>query len=369
MKSMGRISILFYLAIALACSANAYGQSTDAPDILASQINQFLTTAPVDRPNQCYKGVCRPMLNFGNSLVEQGGQYSVNPRFIVAISGAESDFGAHMCAANNAWNWFWNGACPPLEKSPFDSWSSGIHTVSHFMHKSYILKGYNTIPLIGHRYCVDKCDFWEKNVSNFYQQLGGDMATLTWVPEAGGAPAPSPAPSPSPAPVETPAPITTSGQPQLTVHVDSVTSVPASGKSGNDTKLTLTAIISGATLISNPIVSRVVDGASEKIGPLSHTGADSNGQKTYQGEISVSNPRSQEIQLQVVGRYKVKSQTKQLTSTVSVLVPPPVNTLWWKFLLGVIVVLILVFVTLRLRRPPAKPQLVTEDRRRNAGAA
>jgi hypothetical protein len=40
----------------------------------------------------------------------------------VAIAGAETGFGAHVCAANNAWNWFWGGTCA---KSPFDSWDAG----------------------------------------------------------------------------------------------------------------------------------------------------------------------------------------------------------------------------------------------------
>jgi hypothetical protein len=114
----------------------------------------------------------------------------VDPRLIVAISGAETSFGTAKCRKTpvtstlNAWNWFWcyaNNKCgtDPCVNSKFDSWDSGIKTVTKFMRRNYINKGYTTVPLIRAKYCIDGCDYWSKNVTHFLQEMDGDPNNLS----------------------------------------------------------------------------------------------------------------------------------------------------------------------------------------------
>ncbi len=122
-----------------------------------------------------------PLLGTGDAFQANGTLFNIDPRLIVAIAGQETSFGLHTCCTrnNNAWNWFWcyaDNSCQgqPCQHSPFDSWGSGIKTVSKYMRKNYLNRGYNTIPLIGHKYCVDNCDAWVGGVARFYRELGGE---------------------------------------------------------------------------------------------------------------------------------------------------------------------------------------------------
>ncbi len=139
-----------------------------------------------------------PMVHKGNSLLQQGQIYDVDPRLIVAIAGQESSFGIRVCAANNAWNWFWGGSC---SRSPFESYDNGIRTLNKFMRRSYLNKGYTTIPLIGKKYCVDGCEHWRSGVDFFYGQLVTLQSQPAIVKQpAEAAPTPVPAPQPTPQP-------------------------------------------------------------------------------------------------------------------------------------------------------------------------
>src|SRR5215468_6752241 len=86
-----------------------------------------------------------------DTFVEEGRTWNVDPRLIMAIAGAETTFAKHTCAKNNAWNWFHKKTCKPSE---FESYDEGIKTVTKFMRRSYIQRGYSTIPLIRTRYCA-----------------------------------------------------------------------------------------------------------------------------------------------------------------------------------------------------------------------
>jgi membrane-bound lytic murein transglycosylase B len=44
------------------------------------------------------------MAGIGATLEDLARQYNLDPRLIVAIAGAETTFGKHVCAVNNAWN-------------------------------------------------------------------------------------------------------------------------------------------------------------------------------------------------------------------------------------------------------------------------
>jgi hypothetical protein len=142
-----------------------------------------------------------PLAGLGGHFLIEGArlqnELTLDPRFVVALAGAESSFGTRICTPFNAWNWFWEGPCLPRRPdgsapSPFSDWKRGIEVVSKFLKKSYLLKGYTTIPLIGSKYCAEGCQHWEPNVTRFYTELGGDLTDLTYAhavpPEGTGKP-------------------------------------------------------------------------------------------------------------------------------------------------------------------------------------
>ncbi len=116
-----------------------------------------------------------PLAGTGSAHLAAAQQWDVDPRLIVAISGAESSFGRNICAAYNAWNWFYGGDCP---NSPFSSWEEGINTVTRRIRQLYFDTWHlYTIHDIGQTYCGSGCENWEPNVRYFYAAQGGDPDT------------------------------------------------------------------------------------------------------------------------------------------------------------------------------------------------
>src|SRR5437660_580481 len=115
-----RLSLLALALLALPEIARA--QSDPLNGALATQIDNYLNGI---HP----KNDLRPLAGHGSSFTSQGSTYNVDPRFVVAISGAETTFGAFTCSTDNAFNWFWN-AGTGCHQSPFDTWDTGIQTVS-----------------------------------------------------------------------------------------------------------------------------------------------------------------------------------------------------------------------------------------------
>jgi hypothetical protein len=151
-----------------------------------------------------------PLAGQGSEFLDRGREFGVDPRLIAAIAGAETTYGRNLCGTFNAWNWFWNGTCAA---SPFDTFQSGIRTVSKFMTRSYLRKGYTTIPQIGGKYCAEGCSNWVPLVTKFYSEMGGDLTDLSYSelppppapPDKSGTKPPTPTPPPPSTPSPTPA--------------------------------------------------------------------------------------------------------------------------------------------------------------------
>jgi hypothetical protein len=184
-KFRKQLRLLVMMAL-LPFAAAAQSPSAQQSGTLDSEIDVFLTDYHA-------KNGLQPLAGHGQHFESEGSTYDVDPRLVTAIAGAETSFGAYTASTNNAFNWFWN-AGTGSHNSPFDNWDSGIHTVSHYLHKSYLLKGYTTIPLIGARYCAAGCENWVPNVTSFYHQMGGDpVGALTYPAALHSEPAPTPA--------------------------------------------------------------------------------------------------------------------------------------------------------------------------------
>lgn len=196
-----------------------------------------------------------PLVGHGTTFVTEGSQYHVNPRFLVAISGGETTFGTHVCGSNNAFNWFWNGGCT---NSPFDSWDSGIRTVSHFMQKSYILHGYTTIPTIQTKYCTSGCTNWIRLVGTFYGDLGGDPgAPVMWLGDA-------PVQEAGTGTTETPGPVPPAVTVEIAPHDQPVTALGTAVLTAQ-----LTDVIRGGfPLSSNRTVAFSVTATAQDLGRL-----------------------------------------------------------------------------------------------------
>jgi hypothetical protein len=313
--------VLFCVAVASIANTQEPAQLPQLPQ----QINQFLTAKHT--PTQ-------PLAGLGGQFVTLGEQYGVDPRLVVAISGAESSFGAHVCTQSNAWNWFWEGPCP---KSPFDSWESGAKTVTHFLHKSYLLKGYKTIPLIGAKYCASGCEHWVPNVTEFFTDLGGNPSQLSW--SIVSIPAPAAA---------APAQIIAT----LTSH--SVASQHWWQKSASETSVNVQATITGEMprLGSVKLVRVAADGQHE-LATLRAEGTDDYGATVFSGQASLPELQPGELRMQVIAAFahaKAAVVSNPLSLTI---VSPPASVLPW--VLGItgagtlVLMLVVGFMILRRR--------------------
>ncbi len=143
-----------------------------------------------------------PMAGEGQSLVEYGQMYDVDPRFIVAISNAESTYGRNGSCATQYHNaWGYGGGWPSCWN--FESWGEAIQQVTATVGNSYF-KRYNqknissfVNPPIGtnpnspnHCYCCSGCSNWVNNVKSAYSEQGGDpeSSILTFAACGGSTP-------------------------------------------------------------------------------------------------------------------------------------------------------------------------------------
>ncbi len=155
--------VLVAIALALVVPTNASAAAAMPPT--AGEIDAYRAS----------KG--SPMTGQGAAYVASGGQWQVDPRLVVAIAGAESNFGQITCAPFNAWGW----GCPngPYE---FESWADGFDTVMKGLRTNYLSEGRTSVALIHQKYApvgaandpTGLNDNWTVNVSRFMVEMGGD---------------------------------------------------------------------------------------------------------------------------------------------------------------------------------------------------
>ncbi|MBC7459982.1 MAG: hypothetical protein H7287_01335, partial [Thermoleophilia bacterium] len=122
-----------------------------------------------------------PMAGSGNALMASGGRWQIDPRLIIAIAGAESNFGSITCAPFNAWGY----GCPNGPYN-FSSWAEGVDTVAQGLRTNYLSEGRVSVALINLKYApLDAANDptglnnnWTANVSRFLLELGGDPSDI-----------------------------------------------------------------------------------------------------------------------------------------------------------------------------------------------
>jgi hypothetical protein len=154
-----------------------------APD--ASQLDAFLAQQG------------SPMTGTGAAFIAEGQTHGVDPRFLVAIAGAETSFGKLLYSENgdqcdyNAFNWFYG---PTWPTSDFTSWNEAIARVAEGLAGPlYHGAGLYSVDAIAPTYCPDGTEQWVTNVKAFLTELGGNPDD-TRVTAAGVGTVPSPPP-------------------------------------------------------------------------------------------------------------------------------------------------------------------------------
>ncbi len=120
-----------------------------------------------------------PMAGQGAALMTSAARWRVDPRLVVAIAGAESNFGQVTCGPNNAWGW----ACPN-DPADFATWAAGIETITSGLRNYYLDEGRTSVTLIQQKYCpvgaandpTGLNSHWATNVTRFLLELGGNPA-------------------------------------------------------------------------------------------------------------------------------------------------------------------------------------------------
>ena len=122
-----------------------------------------------------------PMAGNGAYVIMSARTWGLDPRLIVAIAGAESNFGSQVCGSYNAWGW----SCPnsPVQ---FTSWQDGIETIASGLRRYYIDSGRTTVSLIQQKWAPSGAandptglnNHWVGNVTRFLVEMGGSPTSL-----------------------------------------------------------------------------------------------------------------------------------------------------------------------------------------------
>lgn len=128
-----------------------------------------------------------PLSSYGDDFITQGRKYNVDPRFMVAVAGAETSFATDphaipdITTGHNAW-----GMGP---HNSYGSWPAGVEANAVWFSGSlYIGGGNTTVKSIAQHYAPPNAPNdpgqlnlnWIANVTKFLQDLGGDPNDVTY---------------------------------------------------------------------------------------------------------------------------------------------------------------------------------------------
>jgi hypothetical protein len=123
-----------------------------------------------------------PLAGNGSVFYSQGVFFNVDPRLLVAIAGAATNYGISYGPTScnlDAWGSLPNNPCG----SGYSSYTQGIETVAAILRQNYLNLGLTTIPAIATQFCSGPCDStWITAVTNVYQSLNGNLSTAVTFP-------------------------------------------------------------------------------------------------------------------------------------------------------------------------------------------
>ena len=138
-----------------------------------------------------------PMVGSGIHYAKWGAYFSIDPLFVVAMSGAESSFGVNPCGNQyNAWGWKYGGNCWGGFEPGWDldanqnefkdapgfasgagiymetGYEDGIFWVTYNLRRFYFDLGLTTVEDIGRKWCTEGTDDWIRNVKLLLEEMG-----------------------------------------------------------------------------------------------------------------------------------------------------------------------------------------------------
>jgi hypothetical protein len=122
-----------------------------------------------------------PLADYVPDIVRSANRYRIDPRLLVAISGAETSFATNGRGPKvyNAW-----GIGPGRA---YGSWEEGIDATAKLLRQSYVGQGLRSVPAIQTKWAPigagndprNMNSVWRRNVGQFYTDLGGNPQNVT----------------------------------------------------------------------------------------------------------------------------------------------------------------------------------------------
>lgn len=118
-----------------------------------------------------------PMAGSGSLFVAAGRRHGIDPRYLVALSGAESSFGKFLFRPFNPFGWGY---------FTFSSWGEAVETVARGLERGYLAEGRVGVFSIAEKYAPVGADNDPNgtngeephNVAKFLAQLGGNAKDI-----------------------------------------------------------------------------------------------------------------------------------------------------------------------------------------------
>lgn len=128
-----------------------------------------------------------PLAGYVPDIMASANRHRIDPRFIVAVAGAESSFGK-ISKGFNAW-----GIGPHYR---YASWKDGIEAAAKLLRTYYVNEGRKSVLKIGEKWApigagndpTNLNSNWSRNVKSIYSALGGDPNDVTKGWRKGAAP-------------------------------------------------------------------------------------------------------------------------------------------------------------------------------------